>query len=107
MATLAMETSLTESFTSDKVGIVGDAFKNNSNLSSLSTLTSVRGINSKSQISPPATPNDRATPQSPQGPSDQSSDIAPEIVVWTEDMEFDEDSQEESEDASDMEIDDE
>lgn len=54
----------------------------------------------RSQISLPSTPGIASSVQSRQASSDRSSDIAPEIVVWSENMDFDDMSQQESDDES-------
>lgn len=61
----------------------------------------------RSQISLPSTPGIGSTFQSRGASTERSSEIAPEIVVWTEDMDFDEMSQDEPDDSSLMDMDDE
>lgn len=61
----------------------------------------------RSQISLPSTPGVDSSGQSRQGSSEISSEIAPEIVVWTEDMDFDDMSQHDSDGSAPMDIHDE
>lgn len=57
-------------------------------------------IGSKGRMSPPATPSVPSATHSRQTSTDYTSEAAQEIVVWTEDMEIDSESQAESEDSS-------
>jgi hypothetical protein len=82
------------------------------NLKEVQGLASIQGVNSvsssrqvHSQISPPSTPIDEVASRHRIAGSDHSSDIAPEIIVWTEDMDVDQSSQNESEDLSSLEED--
>lgn len=62
---------------------------------------------SRSRTSLPSTPGVESAFQSRQGSSERTSEIAPEIVVWTEDMDFDDMSEGKSGDSSSMDVDDE
>ena len=74
------------------------------NLDSLSLSTSIIAAGAKGRISPPDTPEVVSSTQSRQTSMDHISDVAPEIIVWTEDMDLDSTSQHDSDDLSDMNI---
>ncbi|RSL54205.1 hypothetical protein CEP53_007505 [Fusarium sp. AF-6] len=54
----------------------------------------------QTRMSPPTTPDMASLPQSRQTSTEHASEVAPEIVVWTEDMEVESDSAAESDDQS-------
>ena len=58
----------------------------------------------KGRISPPATPDLVSSIRSRQTSTDNTSEIAQEIVVWTEEMDVDSASQHESDDSSELSI---
>ncbi|CAM1505642.1 Fc.00g112790.m01.CDS01 [Cosmosporella sp. VM-42] len=72
------------------------------NLDSLSLSTSIVTASAKGRISPPDTPEVVSSTQSRQTSMGHNSDVAPEIIVWTEDMELDSASQHYSDDLSEM-----
>ncbi|KAF7547224.1 hypothetical protein G7046_g9069 [Stylonectria norvegica] len=71
-------------------------------LDSLSLSRSVIAAAAKGRMSPPATPDLLSSNQSRQTSTDDISEAAPEIVVWTEDMDVDSASQHESDGSSGM-----
>lgn len=66
----------------------GRGVNNTADIGSLAFATSASALAAKSHISPPETPDVEPPNQSRQSSSEES-DIAPEIVVWTEHMELD------------------
>ncbi|KAH7272510.1 Sec1-like protein [Fusarium solani] len=56
--------------------------------------------NAQTRMSPPTTPDMASLPQSRQTSTEHASEVAPEIVVWTEDMEVESESAAESDDQS-------
>lgn len=71
------------------------------NLDSLSLAKSVISATTKARMSPPTTPDVLSSNQSRHTSTDYTSEVAQEIVVWTEEMDIDDGSQHESEDSLD------
>lgn len=71
------------------------------NLDSLSLAKSVISATTKARMSPPTTPDILSSNQSRHTSTDYTSEVAPEIVVWTEEMDLDDTSQHESEGSLD------
>ena len=100
-----METGLEIHSTSESGGIGGN-FKNLDRWDA--DLISKRASPKleESQVLPTASPSVESSNEFRQSSADQSSDIAPEIVVWTEEMDLDQLSHDGSEDGSIMDIND-
>ncbi|KFA51462.1 hypothetical protein S40293_06737 [Stachybotrys chartarum IBT 40293] len=77
----------------------GRGVNNTADVGSLAVTSSMSAFSAKSHMSPPETPDVEPLKPSRQSSSEES-DIAPEIVVWTEHMDLDYASQADSDDPS-------
>lgn len=103
-----MATVVENRFSLEKEVSIGPSFSHTQDIdsSSISSLAPESVAKSQSQI--PASPsNSLSSPQvSGRGSSDESSEVAPEIVVWTEDMDLSSGlSNHDPEDSSGMHLD--
>lgn len=82
----------------DRKGALGD--KCSGVLDSQPASDTVVVPSAQTRMSPPTTPDMASLPQSRQTSTEHASEAAPEIVVWTEDMEVESESAGESDDQS-------
>lgn len=84
-------------------GLERQHFGDIKDIESLPFSKSIISTTAKGRISPPATPDIVSSVRSRQTSTD-NSEVAQEIVVWTEEMDIDSASQQESDDSSELSI---
>lgn len=85
-------------------GLEKEHFGDIKDIESLPFPKSIISTTTKGRISPPATPDIVSSVRSRQTSTDNNSEVAQEIVVWTEEMDIDSASQHESDDSSELSI---